>query len=168
MTAQSFEKKYLGLSPRLYSVACSLLGNAEDAEDAVQDVFVKLWEKRARLEQMENAEAYFLATLRNICLNKLREHHLEAAATDDWDAVPSRDEATADAPMERRETRSILKRLFGRLSPRARRVVTLRHVGEYSFRNLAEVTGETEVNLRAILSRARRQLREDYEKEIKR
>ena len=50
MNTQSFEQKYLQLTPRLYSVAFSVLGNAEDAEDAVQDTFARLWEKRNELE----------------------------------------------------------------------------------------------------------------------
>lgn len=42
MNTQSFEQKYLQLTPRLYSVAFSVLNNAEDAEDAVQDTFARL------------------------------------------------------------------------------------------------------------------------------
>ena len=69
--------------------------------------------------------------------------------------------------MEHRETHGLLKRLLARLSPRSRRVIALRHVGECSFHDMAEITGETEVNLRMILSRARRQLRAAYEEEMK-
>lgn len=163
MNTQSFEQKYLQLTPRLYSVAFSVLGNAEDAEDAVQDTFARLWEKRNELERMENAEGYFMTTLRHISLNMLRNRH---AATDIAEAQDI-DVATAQAEMEHRETHGLLKRLLARLSPRSRRVVTLRHVGECSFHDMAEITGETEVNLRMILSRARRQLRAAYEEEMK-
>ena len=76
MNTQNFEQKYLQLTPRLYSVAFSVLGNAEDAEDAVQDTFARLWEKRNELERMENAEGYFMPTLRHISLNMLRNRRV--------------------------------------------------------------------------------------------
>ncbi len=160
MNTQSFEQKYLQLTPRLYSVAFSILGNAEDAEDAVQDTFARLWEKRNELERMENAEGYFMTTLRHISLNMLRNRRAVAD-------IAEAHAATAQAEMEHRETHGLLKRLLARLSPRSRRVVALRHVGECSFHDMAEITGETEVNLRMILSRARRQLRAAYEEEMK-
>lgn len=161
MNTQSFEQKYLQLTPRLYSVAFSVLGNAEDAEDAVQDTFARLWEKRNELERMENAEGYFMTTLRHISLNMLRNRHAAADITEAHNAPTDIDAATAQAEMEHRETHGLLKRLLARLSPRSR------HVGECSFHDMAEITGETEVNLRMILSRARRQLRAAYEEEMK-
>lgn len=49
MNTQSFEQKYLQLTPRLYSVAFSVLDNAEDAEDAVQETFARLWKSEMNL-----------------------------------------------------------------------------------------------------------------------
>jgi|GEM_PF-257097 len=167
MNTQSFEQKYLQLTPRLYSVAFSVLGNAEDAEDAVQETFARLWEKRNELERMENAEGYFMTTLRHISLNMLRNRRAAADIAEAHNAPTDIDATTAQAEMEHRETHGLLKRLLARLSPRSRRVVALRHVGECSFHDMAEITGETEVNLRMILSRARRQLRAAYEEEMK-
>ena len=158
MNTQSFEQKYLQLTPRLYSVAFSVLDNAEDA---VQETFARLWEKRNELERMENAEGYFMTTLRHISLNVLRNRHAAADIAEAHNALTDIDAATAQAEMEHRETHSLLKRLLARLSPRSRRV------GECSFHDMAEITGETEVNLRMILSRARRQLRAAYEEEMK-
>lgn len=167
MNTQNFEQKYLQLTPRLYSVAFSVLDNAEDAEDAVQETFARLWEKRNELERMENAEGYFMTTLRHISLNMLRNRHAAADIAEAHNAPTDIDAATAQAEMEHRETHGLLKRLLARLSPRSRRVVALRHIGECSFHDMAEITGETEVNLRMILSRARRQLRAAYEEEMK-
>ena len=108
MNTQSFEQKYLQLTPRLYSVAFSVLGNAEDAEDAVQDTFARLWEKRNELERMENAEGYFMTTLRHISLNMLRNRHAAADITEAHNAPTDIDAATAQAEMEHRETHGLL------------------------------------------------------------
>lgn len=95
MNTQSFEQKYLQLTPRLYSVAFSVLGNAEDAEDAVQDTFARLWEKRNELERMENAEGYFMTTLRHISLNMLRNRRAATDIAEAHNAPTDIDVATA-------------------------------------------------------------------------
>lgn len=146
-------------------MAYAILGNAEDAEDAVQTTFARLWEMRDKLEKMENDQGYFMTSLRNVCLNMLRERRYE---TDIDEEQPLNLEDPGISPqgkIEQRETRSLLNRLFSRLTPRTKRIVKLRHIGEYSIRDMAEITGESEANLRAILSRTRRQLREDFERE---
>lgn len=119
MNTQSFEQKYLQLTPRLYSVAFSVLGNAEDAEDAVQDTFARLWEKRNKLERMENAEGYFMTTLRHISLNMLRNRHAAADIAEAHNAPTDTDAATAQAEMEHRETHGLLNASW-RGSPRGR------------------------------------------------
>lgn len=117
MNTQSFEQKYLQLTPRLYSVAFSVLGNAEDAEDAVQETFARLWEKRNELERMENAEGYFMTTLRHISLNMLRNRRAAADIAEAHNALTDIDAATAQAEMEHRETHGLLKRLLARPLP---------------------------------------------------
>lgn len=156
MTQQEFQNKYMPLAPQFYRRALALLGNAQDAEDAVQDTYLKLWDQSARLNMLESPEAFMQTVLRNVCLNMLRDRRPENGleATDNLPEEGGR--------MERMEQRNTLRMLLDRLTPKARRMVTLRHVGDYSFAEMAALTGESETNIRTILSRARRFLRGQY------
>ena len=160
MTPQTFYDKYTSLMPQLYRTAYAIVGNRQDAEDAVQDTFVRMWEHRKQLEGVERPEAYFLMAVRNVCLNMLRARHEEIEVESQY-ALPDTADRTGQPP----EGRSFIARLFSRLAPKARRIMTLRHVGEYSTRDIARLTGETESNVRSTLSRARQQLR-DVAREI--
>lgn len=153
MTCKEFETKFMPLSANLYALAKSLLGNDDDAQDAVQETYLKMWRMADRLPELEKPEAFFATTLRNECLMALRRRRPQA----DVDDMP--DEGAADADMERVERRGVVARLLRGLTAKTRRVVVLRHLGEYSNREVAELTGETEEAVRQQLSRARRQMR---------
>ncbi len=141
--------------PRLYRTAFAILGNAADAEDAVQEVYLRLWEQADRVEGMENPEQYFRVTLRHLCITMLRQRREDLALEDVQDEIP-----TAEEPQPSRLS-ILLHGALSALNPKARRIVTLRHVGDCSIKHIAELTGETEVNIRAILSRTRRRLQND-------
>lgn len=161
MSPQAFQETYLPLTSRIYSIAMAILGNTEDAEDAVQDTFLRLWERADRLDGVERAEAFLCTTVRNVCLNKIRARRHETDVDEMPDLADPSDRTGQDR-LTAADDRSFLGRLLGRLSPKARRVVTLRHVGEYATKEIATLTGDTDVNVRATLSRARRQLKEEY------
>lgn len=162
MSPHAFQEQYLTLATRLYGVAFAILGNAQDAEDAVQDAYIRLWKCIDRLDDVRSSEAFFVTTVRNVCLNSLRGRSRETdfEGIDDVADTPARD------PADETESHSFWQRALGHLAPKARRIVTLRHIGEYSTHDIADITGETETNVRSTLSRARRQLREEYQREL--
>lgn len=162
MTQQEFQQKYIPLAPQFYRRALALLGNAQDAEDAVQDTYLKLWNQSARLEEVERPEAFMQIVLRNVCLNMLRDRHTTDNELDMADTLPAESDQFG-----RIELQGTLKVLLGSLSPKARRMMALRHWGNFSFEEIAELTGESECNIRTILSRARRYLRQQYDDLIK-
>lgn len=161
MKPEVFQERYLPLSSRLFSIAMAILGNAEDAEDAVQDTYLRLWERADRLGDVEQGEAYLSTMVRNVCLNKLRARRHETDV-DETTELADNAATTAQEQLEKADDRSFWSKLLDHLSPRARRLVALRHVGEYSTHDIAQLTGDTEVNVRVALSRARRQLKEEY------
>jgi len=161
MSPQTFQEKYLPLSSRLYSIALSILCNAEDAEDVVQDTYLRLYENVDKIERVANKEAYLCTMVRNACLNKLRSHHYETDMEEAED-TPDVADTTGQDRLEAADSRSFWTKLLGGLSPKARRIVTLRHIGEYSTHDIALLTGETDSNVRSTLSRARCQLKEAY------
>ena len=72
MPASLFKQLLLPLYPRLHRVSLRLLGNVEDAEDMVQEVFLKLWDRRDALPDVQNVEAYCVTLTKNMCIDRLR------------------------------------------------------------------------------------------------
>lgn len=147
----------------LYSRAFVLLGNADDAKDAVQETFATLWAQADRLAAMERPEAYFATTLRHTCLKMLRQRgravSLQAQTVPPQAQSDQSEAADRELMAELEADRLRLRRMLGRLTPRARLAVTLRYYQGLSTHEAAAAMNVSDENLRAILSRAIGQLR---------
>ena len=163
MPASLFKQLLLPLYPRLQRVALRLLGNAEDAEDMVQEVYMKLWSKRDALPDVQDVEAYCVTLTKNMCIDRLRIAEAEKA---DVDEVPIMLVATDDveAQVERHDAVEQVKQIIETLPEHQQQVITLRDMEDCSFEEIAEQTGLTAVNVRMLLSRARRTIRERFKK----
>lgn len=163
MPASLFKQLLLPLYPRLQRVALRLLGNAEDAEDMVQEVYMKLWSKRDALPDVQDVEAYCVTLTKNMCIDRLRIAETDKA---DVDEVPIMLAATDDveAQVERHDAVEQVQRIIGTLPEHQQQVITLRDMEDCSFEEIAEQTGLTAVNVRMLLSRARRTIRERFKK----
>ena len=163
MPASLFKQLLLPLYPRLQRVALRLLGNTEDAEDMVQEVYMKLWSKRDALPDVKEVEAYCVTMTKNMCIDRLRMAEVEKANVDE---VPTMLAATDDveAQVERRDAVEQVKQIIEALPEHQQQVITLRDMEDCSFEEIAEQTGLTAVNIRMLLSRARKTIRERYKK----
>lgn len=163
MPASLFKQLLLPLYPRLQRVALRLLGNVEDAEDMVQEVYMKLWSKRDALPDVQDVEAYCVTLTRNMCIDRLRMAEMEKA---DVDEVPTMLAATDDveAQVERHDAVEQVKQIIETLPEHQQQVITLRDMEDCSFEEIAEQTGLTAVNVRMLLSRARKTIRERFKK----
>lgn len=163
MPAPLFKQLLLPLYPRLQRVALRLLGNAEDAEDMVQEVYMKLWNKRDALPDVKDVEAYCVTLTKNMCIDRLRMAEMEKA---DVDEVPTMLAATDDveAQVERHDAVEQVKQIIETLPEHQQQVITLRDMEDCSFEEIAEQTGLTAVNIRMLLSRARKTIRERFKK----
>ena len=163
MPASLFKQLLLPLYPRLQRVALRLLGNAEDAEDMVQEVYMKLWNKRDALPDVQDVEAYCVTLTKNMCIDRLRMAEVEK---EDMDEVPTMLDATDDveAQVERRDTVEQVKQIIETLPEHQQQVITLRDMEDCSFEEIVEQTGLTAVNIRMLLSRARKTIRERLKK----
>ena len=163
MPASLFKQLLLPLYPRLQRVALRLLGNAEDAEDMVQEVYMKLWNKRDALPDVQEVEAYCVTLTKNMCIDRLRMAEVEK---EDVDEVPTMLAATDDveAQVERRDVVEQVQQIIETLPEHQQQVITLRDMEDCSFEEIAEQTGLTAVNIRMLLSRARKTIRERLKK----
>ena len=163
MPASLFKQLLLPLYPRLQRVALRLLGNVEDAEDMVQEVYMKLWSKRDALPDVKDVEAYCVTLTKNMCIDRLRMAEVEK---EDVDEVPIMLAETDDveAQVERRDAVELVKQIIGTLPEHQQQVITLRDMEDCSFEEIVEQTGLTAVNVRMLLSRARKTIRERLKK----
>ncbi|MDR2823875.1 MAG: sigma-70 family RNA polymerase sigma factor [Prevotellaceae bacterium] len=158
MNAAEFKRKFLPISRKLYVVAFRLLENRQDAEDAVQEAFTKLWIKRAKLHQIANNEAFAMVVLRNICLDILKAKKVKF--TDFDENLPESQSSSAE--METREKALIVRKLIDRLPDTQCRIIKMKHWDNFSNDEISHATGISEGNVRVILSRARKTLREQF------
>lgn len=159
MDAISFKQQFLPCHPKLYRVAFRLMGNAQDAEDMVQEAYLKLWRKRDELTDMLNAEAYCVTLLKNVCYDSLRSLHFDETnrPVEELNLVATSDIARE---VERKDEVNHLKLLIGQLPEQQKRVMMLRDLSDCSFEEIEKATGLNAVNMRVLLSRARKKIRE--------
>ena len=137
---------------RLYRAALAILGNAAEAEDAVQDAFLKYLEHPPRLDRPDAAAPWLMRVTVNLCKDRLR-----AASRRN---VPIPEELPAPAPEERRELEELLS-----LPAEDRALIHLHYYEGYSTAEIAAALGKREGTVRSRLSRARAKLRVLLEKE---
>lgn len=162
MDAESFKRMFLPCHAKLYGVAYRLLENAEDAEDLIQEAYLKLWSKREELTLISNPEAFAVTLVKNMCFDLLRSgkylsdrQHLPL--TEAQNALP------ADG-REAKDDAQLVRMLIARLPQQQRMVMMLRDVKGCSYEEVERLTGLNAVNVRVLLSRARKKIREEFTK----
>ena len=136
---------------RLYRAALAILGDPQEAEDAVQDAFVRFLERRP--ENLENPGAWLTRVLVNGCKSRLRLAWRRVGPLPDTLATPG--------PEEREE----LEELFS-LPPEDRAVIHLHYYEGWSTDEIAQMLGQRPGSVRSRLSRAREKLRKLLEQEL--
>ena len=138
------------------------MGNVQDAEDMVQETYLKLWKKREALPpDIESMEAYSIAIIRNLCLDALKapqmeeEHHPIEELN-----MPQTGSLVHEVEMK--DEASIVCQIIGALPEQQRQIVEMRDVDDCSYEEIVQATGLSAVNIRVLLSRARKKIREQF------
>lgn len=161
MDAESFKKQYLPHHQKLYRIAYKLLGNQCDAEDMVQEAYLKLWNKREELAEIRNPESFSVILLKNICFDYLRSTKNESE-TQDIEVVSKSNETSLINEIEIKDELNCVKQLITQLPGKQQEVMKLRHLSECSFEEIEQITGLNAINIRVLISRARKTIREQF------
>ncbi len=165
MDAESFKQLFLPLHPKLYRIAYALMGNSQDAEDILQDTYCKLWNKRKEINTIQNMEAFCVTLVKNLCYDYLRSpkrrqsEEIVENLTIETDSSPETEVIEQDEIL-------LVQKLIEKLPENQRQVLQLRGVKDCSLEEIEEITGLSAVNIRVLLSRARKIIREQYIKVI--
>ena len=126
MSASEFKKKFLPLSRRMYWTAWQFTGNAQEAEDLVQEAFLKLWQKRELLDDIKNTEAYCTTLIKNLYLNQIRRKQIPITAeSSDELTIATENESDIEEILERKEESLQVKCLIEQLPEQQRKIINL-------------------------------------------
>ena len=140
----------------LYRIAFHILEQQDEAEDAVQETFLKLWEMRGKLDDVESAKAYSIRILKNECLDRLRKAKKSVPA----DQVLVREPISPTD--EQIDARRRLEKVLGAiksLPDSQKQVLLLRTVEGLSYEEISKKMGMSQLTVRVLLTRARGALR---------
>jgi len=161
MTPEEFRKIVLPEGRRLYALAFRYLNSREEAEDAVQEVMIKLWSERNEKREYSNVAAWCTRVTRNLCIDILRKRmRLRLGNPEEAESIAS-GETDIIGDHERRETAGIITLIINRMNEPARSAVIMRDLEGYSYEETAEAMGTNVAALRTMISRARKQIRDE-------
>ena len=151
MERQEFEIWIGRMRHQLLAEATRLLGDADDAQDAVQETVLKLWSIRSRIEEYHSIDGLAVVIVRRLSLNRMRR-----AATI---AMPDlSDERTPETELISAEESKRLEELFLSLPDMQQVVLRMKHIDGLEVTEIARMTGATTESVRQNLSRARRNI----------
>ena len=149
---RAFEEVYRRTVERIYAVCLRMCGDAEEASELVQDVFVRAWE---RLRSFRG-DALFTTWLHRLAVNHvLQERRSRGRRASREVAAPDLERFGRAAVRAMPGTRIDLERAIAALPPKARRVLVLRDVEGYKYDEIAEMTGVSLGTVKAQIHRAR-------------
>ncbi|MBN2638901.1 MAG: RNA polymerase sigma factor [Bacteroidales bacterium] len=162
MNTTEFKNRFLPLKNKIFRLSLRMLQNREEAEDVIQEAFLKLWKMNDQLEKYQNPEGLLMTMTRNLCIDKIKSKKNKAVSlVDEWY------KGAGYNPHHQSELRDLLGRVMqvmDMLPEHQRTIIQLRDVEQYSFDEIAEITGHDNNYLRVNLSRARKKIKETIEK----
>ena len=162
MTAEQFKMDILPWSRKLYPMVKRLLKNDAEVQDALQDVMLKLWNKRQKVNQFDKPDAYILTVCRNHCLDVLKKKRAYLMEEEDDHKLINLPQQGVS--MDAREKLDIVRQVIDKLPKKYREVIQFREIDGFEFEEIKAMTGYEVPHLRVILSRARLKIKEEIRK----
>lgn len=160
MNPERFKAEVLPIREKLFRIAWKMLEEEQDAEDATQEVFLKLWHMRDTLDHYNSIIAFATTVTKNICIDRLRMRERQDSLDDRF-----YEKAGSDNPylqLERKNTENILRAIIEKLPPLQQAILKMKDIEDYEVDQIAEITGTQIEAIRMNLSRARKKVREEY------
>lgn len=162
MTAEEFKNKVIPFTQKIYPMLIRILKDEEETKDALQELMLKLWNKRHDLDKCHNQNAYIVAMARNHSFDLLKKKRPERIEENDTYKILNL-EAESLQP-EVKERYEQVKKIIEKLPDNYKKVLRLRDIDGFSFEEIKELTELEIPYLRVILSRARHKVKKEVEK----
>lgn len=157
-TSESFEEVMRHYTPTVYRIAFTRLGNAADAEDVSQNVFLRYFRANITYESEEHRKAWLLRCAVN-CASSFASSAWNRHKADIEDMEQLSYEGSVEGSAEKLETRESVLSAVMKLKPKYRTVIFLFYFEDLSTSQIADITETRESTVRSQLSRAREQLK---------
>lgn len=152
-----FRKIWLPLAERFYRVAYHLLESRPDAEDAVQELYLKILSMHGKLVYVRDPAAYGITLLKNICIDRIRRR--ESRRAEQLEEFIAADTSGPEKQMAEKDTLSRVMKEMERLPEKQAKVLRMRAVEGLEYDEIARRTGLSQVNIRVLISIARKTLK---------
>lgn len=163
----SFRTNVLPLKDELFRLALRITLNRADAEDIVQETMLKVWNRRDSWDELESIEAYCLAICRNMALDKMKRADSQQASLDDDEGHHDHEDRSWSANPEemavQRDRVEQVKRLLDQLPEKQRTCMQLRDMEGKAYKEIAQVMGITEQQVKVNIFRARQTIKEKFQ-----
>lgn len=160
MTVDVFKEKIIPLQSHMQLLAERMLGDEMAAEDAVQDVFLHLWERRDSLDKVVNLKSYVMQATRMRCIDIIRQQK-KSDNIDDIHEIPTDDQVADEVELVDRRN-ALLHSMLDDLPERQRTVVKMRYLEEKEITQIEKSLNMSSSNVYTTLSRAMQTLRERF------
>lgn len=160
MELETFKSTVLPLRDKLLKYSVKLTDDGADAEDIVQEAFLKLWYIRDRLDGYQSVEALSVQVVKNLCLDKLRSKRMDRMPENSESILA--DTVTPEQLLEQHDAVAIIGRLIQQLPTLQQCIIRMKDVEGYELSEIAQITGTQIESVRVNLSRARKKVREQF------
>jgi RNA polymerase sigma-70 factor (ECF subfamily) len=158
MNQNEFVKSITPFKDKLFRLAKRLLVSTEEAEDATQEVLLKLWNKNEDLGNYNSLEAFAMTMTKNYCLDQLkskRAGNLKLVHDNYTDREPSLQKKLEDI-----DSLNWVEKVINQLPEQQRMIIQMRDIEQYEFEEIAKILDMNETAIRVALSRGRKTIRE--------
>ncbi|MDD4514554.1 sigma-70 family RNA polymerase sigma factor [Massilibacteroides sp.] len=162
MELETFKKKLLPLRKKMINVAYQFMQDKEDAEDIVQETFLKLWTIRNDLEQYNSLEALTIQMVKNKSIDRLRARRTERIG--ETESLLESKELTPEKILEEHDAVGQIRRIVDGLPELQQLIIRMKDIEGYEIAEIAEITGTQIEAVRVNLSRARKRVRDLFMK----
>lgn len=160
MELETFKITVLPLREKLIHISLKLVENRADAEDIVQEAFLKLWYIRDKLDEYKSVEALAVMVTKNLALDKLRAQKPMTDESDWWKLDAK--EKNPEELLGEQDAVACVRKLIENLPSLQQAIITMKDIEGYEAAEIAEITGSSVETVRVNLSRARKKIREQF------
>ena len=162
MSLETFKEQVLPVKDKLYRFALAMVKSEAEAQDIVQEVLIRIWNRRKDLGQLDNLEAWCMRITRNLSLDKLKsKYNRNTSGMEEGFDVSQGNEVTPYRFAEMKDTMKNIAHLMSSLPEKQKQVIHLRDIEGYSYKEISEVL-EIDMNqVKVNLFRARKTLKEN-------
>ena len=158
MNQKAFLQIVMPFRDKVFRLAKRLLVSQEEAEDATQDLYMKLWNNRIQLETYNNVEAYAMTITKNYCLDRLKSK--QAGNLSLVHSNFSSSSHDLQQSLELQDSVKMVQDLINELPEQQKMVIQLRDIEQYEYEEIERILDMSQAAIRTNLSRARKTIRE--------